>query len=181
MSCILIIEDDYKLNRGLCKALQNKDTRIIPCLDMRTAKEQLLLISPSLIILDVNLPDGNGIEFLKEIKQHSPSVPVILLTANDTDLEIVQGLEAGADDIVTQEDSFEVLTDPSAYTDVDDALRKAGYELVESEVEYVPSMESTPNENDLRKLKKLVMFLEDNDDVQSVNTNCSIPLDDDEE
>lgn len=99
----------------------------------------------------------------------------------DEDQLMEDALEAGADDIVTQEDSFEVLTDPSAYTDVDDALRKAGYELVESEVEYVPSMESTPNENDLRKLKKLVMFLEDNDDVQSVNTNCSIPLDDDEE
>ena len=109
MTCILIIEDDYKLNRGLCKALQNEDTRIIPCLDVHTAKEQLLLISPSLIILDVNLPDGNGIEFLKELKQHSPSVPVILLTANDTDLEIVQGLEAGADDYITKPFSLSVL------------------------------------------------------------------------
>jgi transcriptional/translational regulatory protein YebC/TACO1 len=59
---------------------------------------------------------------------------------------------------------------------VDDALRKAGFEVVESEVEYVPSVESTPDEKDLKKLKKLVTFLEDNDDVQSVNTNCAVDL-----
>ncbi len=98
----------------------------------------------------------------------------------DEDQLMEDALESGAEDIITNEDSFEVLTDPSDYPQVDDALRKAGYELIESEVEYVPSMESTPDENDLRKLKKLVMFLEDNDDVQSVNTNCSIPLDDEE-
>ena len=98
----------------------------------------------------------------------------------DEDQLMEEALEAGAEDMVVNEDSFEILTEPSDYPQVDEALRKAGYELVESEVEYVPSMESTPDENDLRKLKKLVMFLEDNDDVQSVNTNCSIPLEDDE-
>lgn len=98
----------------------------------------------------------------------------------DEDQLMEEALEAGAEDMVVNEDSFEILTEPSDYPQVDEALRKAGYELVESEVEYVPSMESTPDENDLRKLKKLVMFLEDNDDVQSVNTNCSIPLEDEE-
>ena len=78
--------------------------------------------------------------------------------------------------MITNEDSFEILTDPSDYPAVDDALRKAGYELVESEVEYVPSVESTPDEKDLKKLKKLIDLLEDNDDIQSVNTNCSVDL-----
>ena len=59
---------------------------------------------------------------------------------------------------------------------MDEALRKAGYELVESEISYVPSVESTPDENDLKKLKKLIDVLEDNDDVQSVHTNCAIEL-----
>ena len=86
-------------------------------------------------------------------------------------------LDAGADDMETMEDSFEITTDPSAYNDVDQALRQAGYELVSSELEQVPSVESTPDEKDLHKLKKLVDILEENDDVQNVHTNCAVDLD----
>lgn len=95
----------------------------------------------------------------------------------DEDELMETALEAGADDMITHEDSFEIQTDPSAYNDVDDALRKAGYELVESDIEQVPSMESTPDEKDLKKLKKLVDVLEDNEDVQKVHTNCAVDLD----
>ena len=94
----------------------------------------------------------------------------------DEDELMETALEAGADDMITHEDSFEIQTEPSAYNDVDDALRKAGYELVESEVEQVPSMESTPDEKDQRKLKKLLDALEDNDDVQKVHTNCAVDV-----
>ena len=71
-------------------------------------------------------------------------------------------LEAGAEDMVVHEDSFEIITDPADYHAVDDALRKQGYELVESEITYVPSVESRPEDEDLKKLKKLVDMLEDN-------------------
>ena len=94
----------------------------------------------------------------------------------DEDELMETALEAGADDMITHEDSFEIQTDPSAYNDVDDALRKAGYELVESEVEQVPSMESTPDEKDQRNLNKLLDALEDNDDVQKVHTNCAVDV-----
>ena len=103
------------------------------------------------------------------------------LKAEDGDLDedtvMDAALEAGAEDMITNEDNFQILTDPSDYPAVDDALRKAGFEIVESEVEYVPSVESTPDEKDLKKLKKLVTFLEDNDDVQNVHTNCAVDLD----
>ena len=57
------------------------------------------------------------------------------------------------------------------------ALIDAGYELVESDVEYVPSMEATPtNPDDIKKLAKMIEVLEDNDDVQKVYTNCAIDL-----
>ncbi len=46
-----------------------------------------------MILLDINLPDGSGLELLREVKENMPGVPVILLTANDTDLDIVDGLE----------------------------------------------------------------------------------------
>ncbi len=93
----------------------------------------------------------------------------------DTMLEAA--LEAGADDMTASEDSFEIVTDPAVYTDVHKALTDAGYELVESDIEYVPSMESAPtNPSDIKSLRKMIEVLEDNDDVQKVHTNCSIDL-----
>lgn len=71
--------------------------------------QQLLIQTPALVILDINLPDGNGIDFLKEIKRSDPAILVILLTANDTDLDIVEGLEQGADDYITKPFSLSVL------------------------------------------------------------------------
>ena len=106
---ILIVEDDMTLNAGLCKALQQEDREIISCECLRAAREQLALGAPDFVLLDVNLPDGNGIEFLKEIKEQKAGLPVILLTANDTDRDIVQGLETGADDYITKPFSLSVL------------------------------------------------------------------------
>ena len=98
MEQLLIIEDDIGLNQGLSKALKADARQIISCQDLKTAKEQLLCGGVSLILLDINLPDGSGLELLREVKENTPYIPVILLTANDTDLDIVDGLERGADD-----------------------------------------------------------------------------------
>ena len=86
-------------------------------------------------------------------------------------------LEAGADDMVTEEDCFTVYSEPDVYADVYQKLTDAGYEFVESDIEKVPSMESAPkDEHDIKKLKKMIEVLEENDDVQKVHTNCSIDL-----
>ena len=95
----------------------------------------------------------------------------------DEDELMMVALDAGADDMEVNEDSFVIYTEPSAYTDVHAALTDAGYEFVESEVEYVPSMEAAPNdEKELKKLKKMIDVCEDNDDVQKVHHNCSVDL-----
>ena len=109
MEQLLIVEDDIGLNQGLCKALKADDRQIISCHDLKAAREQLLCGSVSLILLDINLPDGSGLELLQEVKENLPGVPVILLTANDTDLDIVDGLERGADDYITKPFSLSVL------------------------------------------------------------------------
>ena len=109
MEQLLIIEDDTGLNQGLSKALKADDRQIISCYNLSGAREQLLCGSVSLILLDINLPDGNGLDFLKEIKEKAPDIPVILLTANDTDMDIVGGLERGADDYITKPFSLSVL------------------------------------------------------------------------
>ncbi len=94
----------------------------------------------------------------------------------DEDALMETALEAGADDMVVQEDSFEILTEPSAYTDVHQAILDAGYEILESDIEFIPSMESTPGDSDIKNLRKMIEILEDNDDVQKVHTNCAIDL-----
>lgn len=105
----MIIEDDKGLNQGLSKALKAEHRQIISCQDLKTAREQLSCGSVSLILLDINLPDGSGLDLLREIKENTPDIPVILLTANDTDMDIVDGLEQGADDYITKPFSLSVL------------------------------------------------------------------------
>lgn len=109
MEQLLIIEDNIALNQGLSKALKADNRQIISCHDLKAAREQLLCGNVSLILLDINLPDGSGLSLLKEIKEKTPDVPVILLTANDTDMDIVDGLERGADDYITKPFSLSVL------------------------------------------------------------------------
>ncbi len=95
----------------------------------------------------------------------------------DEDALMEVALEAGADDMIVHEDSFEIQTEPDTYTDVHEAIQNAGYEMVESEIEYVPSMEAAPkDEHDMKQLAKMIDILEDNDDVQKVHHNCSVDL-----
>ena len=102
---------------------------------------------------------------------------IIIIDSEGLDEEEVMmtALEAGADDMVVNEDHFEVQTEPSAYHDVHQAITEAGYEIISSEIEYVPSMESTPKAEDIKKLKKMIDLLEENDDVQNVYHNWSMP------
>ena len=79
--------------------------------------------------------------------------------------------------MIVYDDSFEIQTAPDTFNDVNDAIKAAGYEVLEADVEYVPSMESTPTDADvIKNLKKMIDMLEDNDDVQKVYTNCTIDL-----
>ncbi len=106
---IVIVEDDKDLCAGLCRALKDGSRSIVSCENLKEAREQIFLTNPSLILLDINLPDGNGLDLVREIRQKSLSNPIILLSANDTDADIVKGLELGADDYVTKPFSLSVL------------------------------------------------------------------------
>jgi DNA-binding response OmpR family regulator len=108
MKQLLIVEDDLELSRGLCLALKDSQLQIISCFDLKTAREQLALGKTDLVLLDINLPDGSGLELLSEIKEGS-DLPVILLTANDTEMDVVTGLEYGADDYITKPFSLAIL------------------------------------------------------------------------
>jgi DNA-binding response OmpR family regulator len=108
-SQIVIVEDDKGLCLGLCKALKEESRSIVHCEDLKSARDQIFLMTPSLVLLDINLPDGNGLDLVKESREKNLSFPIILLSANDTDADIVRGLELGADDYVTKPFSLSVL------------------------------------------------------------------------
>lgn len=108
MKTILIIEDDRELNRGLCVALEKVGYATVSAFDLETAR-QCMQRTPALVLLDVNLPDGSGLDFLAELKAQNSKLPVIMLTSNDTDIDIVKGLEQGADDYITKPFSLAVL------------------------------------------------------------------------
>ena len=110
---ILIIEDDKSLAAGLCRALQSEEIEATSCGTLKAAADLLYRQQESgssfaLVLLDVNLPDGSGFDFLKEIKKKY-GVAVIMLTANDMEIDIVTGLELGADDYITKPFSLAVL------------------------------------------------------------------------
>ena len=98
--------------------------------------------------------------------------------AVNEDLLMEAALEAGMDDMITYDDSFEILTSTDSFNDVAEALRNAGFILLESDIDYVPSLEVTPSEEDLASLKKMIDILENDDDVQKVYHNCAVSLDD---
>ncbi len=108
MGKLLLLEDDSALGNGISLALQAPGLEIRLCRTLAQARQAVAGERFDLLILDVNLPDGSGLELLAEVRKTS-SVPVILLTANDLEMDIVTGLESGADDYITKPFSLAVL------------------------------------------------------------------------
>ena len=106
---ILIIEDDRALGDGLCLALKGPEAEPVLCRNLSAARAALEAGDFDLLVLDVNLPDGSGLDFLRALRQEGCAVPVLLLTANDMETDIVAGLESGADDYVTKPFSLAIL------------------------------------------------------------------------
>ena len=109
MDHILIVEDDRALSQGIRLALDQAGRQFTQCHTLREAEEALAARPPQLVILDLNLPDGNGLDLLRRLRAASP-LPVLILTANDLEVDQVLGLELGADDYVTKPFSPAELT-----------------------------------------------------------------------
>ena len=105
---ILIVEDDPTLGQGIRIALQSERLAITVVRTLADARIALAAGDYALILLDINLPDGSGLDFLLGLRQSS-RMPVILITANDMETDIVVGLESGADDYITKPFSLAVL------------------------------------------------------------------------
>lgn len=109
MEQIFLLEDDAALNRGIAMALEKPERRITRAESVAKARQALSREQFSLWILDINLPDGSGLDLLRRLRDEGDGTPAILLTANDLELDEVNGLEAGADDYITKPFSLAVL------------------------------------------------------------------------
>jgi Response regulators consisting of a CheY-like receiver domain and a winged-helix DNA-binding domain len=106
---ILVVEDDFLLNRNLSFCLSKKGYLVKSALSVVDAKKHINDEEYDLIILDVNLPDGNGFDLCKEIKSYHADTVLIFLTANDMESDMIKGFELGADDYVTKPFPINVL------------------------------------------------------------------------
>jgi len=100
-SHILIVEDESSIADTLAYGLRAEGFETLWCNSAERALSSLHSFHPSLIILDIGLPDRSGFELCKEIRQHS-RVPIIFLTARTEEVDRILGLELGADDYVTK-------------------------------------------------------------------------------
>lgn len=99
---ILVLEDDLALSAGLCFELDSNGYLTVAAYNCQKARQLLKEDTFDLAIMDVNLPDGSGFDLCREVKAVKPELPVIFLTANDLEQDVLNGFDLGAEDYVTK-------------------------------------------------------------------------------
>ncbi len=99
---ILFVEDDSVISTGLIYSLKQEGYTVYHCKNYKEAIKAIDHISFDLALLDLSLPDGSGYELCKRIKEKDQKLPVIFLTALDDEVNVVMGLDIGADDYISK-------------------------------------------------------------------------------
>ena len=102
MKNILMVEDDSTIAFAVKYAVEQEGFNLDIAENLENARKIVNSKEYDLILLDVMLPDGNGYEFLKQLREHDEDTPVIFLTACDEEVNIVMGLDIGGDDYITK-------------------------------------------------------------------------------
>ena len=108
MANIFLLEDDKILSKGISIALEKDGHHVTTAYGYVEALQKYTLKKYDLFLLDINLPDGNGMNFCQKIRQTS-QLPVLFLTANDTEEDMLKGYDAGCDDYISKPFSIDVL------------------------------------------------------------------------
>lgn len=108
MQNILVVEDDYDLNQAICYSLKKSGYGVYDAGLIEKGKQIFRQNPIDMVLLDVNLPDGEGFSFCKWIKKQK-EVPVIYLTARDMEEDALEGYESGAEDYITKPFSMKIL------------------------------------------------------------------------
>jgi two-component system phosphate regulon response regulator OmpR len=95
---ILVVDDDPEIRKLLARYIESQGFRVLLAASCRELRDKLATNAVDLIVLDVMLPDGSGLEVCRDLRAQRSSVPIILLTALKEDVDRIIGLEIGADD-----------------------------------------------------------------------------------
>lgn len=128
MERILVVEDDLALSTGLCFELDSAGYITQAAYNLHKAEYLVKKERFALVILDVNLPDGSGFSLCRSIKAKYPGLPVIFLTANDLEEDVLAGFDLGADDYITKPFHMKILLKR-----VEVAIRRGGGKTESSE------------------------------------------------
>ncbi|MGE8297667.1 MAG: response regulator transcription factor [Pseudomonas sp.] len=102
MSRLLLIDDDQELCELLASWLTQEGFQVTACHETGSARQALAAQAPDAVVLDVMLPDGSGLELLKQLRGEHPDLPVLMLSARGEPLDRILGLELGADDYLAK-------------------------------------------------------------------------------
>ncbi len=108
MNTILLLEDDENLNRGISLKLSKEGYRVLSAYSRSDAENLWKADNIQMVICDITLPDGSGLEFGKMVRSQS-EIYLIYLTALDQEIDIVNGYDTGADDYITKPFSVNIL------------------------------------------------------------------------
>ena len=143
---ILVVEDDAPIRQGICDALAFAGYKTVQSATFQQGLREALLSDHDLLLLDLVLPGGDGLQNLRELRAARPTAPVIILTARGEEKDRVRGLRMGADDYVVKPFSVHELLarveavlrrSPERPTDVQSVALKGGVaDLVLSEVRF---------------------------------------------
>lgn len=109
MPTILVVEDNATLLQSLQRGLEESGYSVLSAHTLRAAREVLERGETDAMLLDLSLPDGDGMELLRDVRGRGDGLPVLLLTARDRVSDRVEGLDAGADDYLVKPFSFDEL------------------------------------------------------------------------
>lgn len=107
---ILLVEDDPALQRSIQKGLREQDYTVFVAGNLHTARELSAVNEFDLVLLDLGLPDGSGLDFLREYRTKHPSIPVMIMTARNKVPDRIKGLDLGADDYLVKPFDFQELS-----------------------------------------------------------------------
>src|ERR1700677_4739702 len=99
---VLVVEDDRMIAKGLHTALRQDGYAVDGVSDGRSASEALRTSTFDLVLLDLGLPERDGLEVLRDLRRRGDATPVIILTARDEVQDRIDGLDSGADDYIVK-------------------------------------------------------------------------------
>ncbi|WP_437611420.1 two-component system response regulator KdpE [Erwinia sp. V71] len=101
MTTVLIVEDEKEIRRFLRIALEGESLRVFDAETLQRGLIEAATRKPDLVILDLGLPDGNGVDFIRDFRQWS-AIPIVVLSARSDEQDKIEALDAGADDFLTK-------------------------------------------------------------------------------